>query len=281
MKINNLLLTLILALFSITSYSAEMSQCNTEECRQYFKKYKNYARIGYADAMSALGEFYYHGYGTEKNLDKALKQFRKATKYGSYAAPVKVALLRLTEPNLRDTEEAIKYLKKAARMKHPDANFLLGMIYYSKTFGEYDIELSDKYLTKTYVLGHKFMNQFLDYMQSENRLIPDDFPKLTALLKNVEPKNKLKTVLLKSTKQQDKNAYVSPKNALSDNIEVVEINAPTLTAIFDQQFDIFDSSIPEKNSGTGTLIIGRTCDQMLSCKTVNKDDFKRMVGYMN
>lgn len=278
MKINNLLLTLLLTLFSIIGYSAEMKQCSTEQCQQYFKKYKNYARIGYADAMSALGEFYYHGYGTEKNLEKALKQFKRATKYGAYAAPVKVALLRLTEPNLRDTEEAIKYLKKAARKKHPDANFLLGMIYYSKKFGEYDIELSDKYLANAYELEHKLMNDFINYMQSENTLTPEDYPKLTALLENRVNEGKIKTV---STKKQFKNTYVAPKNSLTDNIEVVEVQGPTLTAIFDQQFDIFDSTIPERNSGTGTFILGRTCDEMISCKTVNKDDFKRMIDYMN
>ena len=243
MKMINLFLTLILALFSITSitsYAAEMSQCNTEECQQYFKKYKNYARIGYADAMSALGEFYYHGYGTEKNLEKALKQFRRATKYGSYAAPVKVALLRLTEPSLRDTDEAIKYLIKATRKKHPDANFLLGMIYYSKNFGEYDIELSDKYLTKAYELDHHLINEFISYMQSKNKLTPEDYPKLTAQLGHRINGDKMKTV---SYKKNFKNNYVAPKNSLTGNTEVIEVQGPTLTGIFDQQFNIFDSSI--------------------------------------
>ena len=278
MKINNLLLTLILTLFSLTSYSAEMSQCNTEECRQYFKKYKNYARIGYADAMSALGEFYYHGYGTDKNLEKALKQFRLATKYGSYAAPVKVALLRLTEPSLRDTNEAVKYLKKAARKKHPDANFLLGMIYYSKNFGEYDTELSDKYLTSAFKLDHKLINKFIEYMESENKLTPGNYPKLTAQIGSRKNKDKMKTV---SFKKNFKNNYVAPKNSLTDDTEVIDVQGPTLTGIFDQQFDIFDSLIPEKNSGSGTHIIGGTGDDMIICKTVNKDDFKRMIDYMN
>lgn len=278
MKISNLLLTLIMALFSITSNSAKLSPCDTEECQQYFKKYKNFARIGYADAMSALGEFYYHGYGTEKNLDKALKQFRRATKYGAYAAPVKVALLRLTEPSLRDTEEAIKYLKKAARNNNPDANFLLGMIYYSHNFGEYDIKLSDKHLTKAYDLGHYLILEFISYMQSKNTLTPENFPELTAQLGNSIKRGETKKIT--DIKNFYSNSFVQ-NTSLIDDIEVIEVQEPALSEIFDEQFEIFKHSMPNNSTATGTLIKGRTCDKMVNCKTVSKDDFKRIIDYMN
>lgn len=275
MKIINILFLCFLITNSYTSNSAEMNSCNTEECKLHFKKFKNYARLGYADAMSALGEFYYHGYGTEKDLNKALSMFKRASKYGAYAAPVKVALLTLTEPSLKDTDEALKYLRKASRKKNSDANFLLGMIYYSKSFGDYDLELSDKHLSSAYLSKHQSINKFINYIKSKNHLTKSNFPTLISNIKSRETV-KMKTVFHKKI---IKDSYIAPPD--SDDIEVVTIQGPTLEDIFNQQFEIFDSTYPDKTAGTGTMIAGRSCDEMMSCSTVSKQDFKRMLNYLD
>ena len=46
--------------------TATISACQEEVCKDYFKQYKKYARLGYADAMVTLAELYYYGHGTEK-----------------------------------------------------------------------------------------------------------------------------------------------------------------------------------------------------------------------
>jgi len=71
------------------------------------------------------------------------------------------------------------------------------MIYYSKNFGEYDTELSDKYLTSAFKLDHKLINKFIEYMESENKLTPGNYPKLTAQIGSRKNKDKMKTVSFK------------------------------------------------------------------------------------
>ena len=273
MHIIRLLTLILLTNYPFISFSAEMKQCDTVECKKHFKKYKKYARVGYADAMSALGEFYYHGYGTDKNLRKSLSMFKRATKYGAYSAPVKVALLSLTEPSLQNIDDAFKYLKKAAKQNHPDANFLLGMMYYSKKFGNYKLDLSDKHLSSAYLLKHHSINSFIHHIKTNNDFTDKNFPLLTSVIET--DKNE------KSIRHIKKKSEMAKHSSSPDDIEIISIQGPTLKEIFTQQFEIFNQTSPERTTGTGTMISGRSCDEMISCSTVSKQDFKRMLNTIN
>ncbi|MFT5295754.1 MAG: tetratricopeptide (TPR) repeat protein [Colwellia sp.] len=275
MKVFALFICLIMTIMPNKTLSAEMEMCDSSKCNEYFKKYKNYARIGYVDAMSAVGEFYYHGYGTDKNLDKALSKLKKAAKYGSYGAPVKVALIRLTDPRLKDVDEAMKYLRKAARYNHPDAVFLLGMIYYSDKIGDYDIESADKFLAKSYDSNHRLILKFIEHIDGKGDLTIKKFPIL---------KSKIDSKLNSENMKVASFAKVSKSNSISHpqskDIEIITIHAPNLSEIFTRQFEIFDSTSPEKNSGSSFSITRRSCEESVGCTLVDKTNFKRMLNLM-
>lgn len=110
-----------LLLLSSNSISAATlpSNCQAESCQQHFKQFSVAAKRGHAQAMSTLGQFYYHAYGTEKNVDLALTYFKKASRLGGdTAAQFKAGLIYLTEPSHKDIDQSIKYLKKAAKKKY-------------------------------------------------------------------------------------------------------------------------------------------------------------------
>jgi len=274
MKLICLSLTLCLTLFSNTSFSAKIEACDTAKCQQYFKQYKKFARYGYADAMSALGEFYYHGYGTEKDLVKSLSQFKKAAKYGSFIAPLKAGLLYLNEPSLKDIDQSIKYLRKAARNNHPDAELLLGMIYYSKSYGKRDLDSADKYLTRAYNFKHQMIEPFIDYLRDKQSLSKENFPSLSQAILD---KPLMKMVTTVKVNKQEK--PISTHFPVGD-MEVISVSGPTLSSIFEQQFEMFAITTPDKVAGTGTRILGRKCDQSMGCGTVDKEEFKRLMNHL-
>ena len=67
-------------------------------------------------ALSALGELYYQGYGTEKNLEKSIKSFRKASHYKFAHAQYRAGVFYLMEDNFIDNKEGIRYLRKRPEM---------------------------------------------------------------------------------------------------------------------------------------------------------------------
>jgi len=268
---------------SNSSLSADIGPCSDADCVSYFKAYKRLARVGHSAAMTTLGELYYHGYGVEKNIKLALKQFRRAAKYNSISGQNKAGLLYFTEPEVLDKEEGLKYLKEAARNKHGDSAALLGVIYFSADYGFYDLAQSDKWFSKAIKLGHKQVRDMIEVVSQSKEFTPKNFPELSEVITQLLVVNKpLLPASSISHVQLDDNSNKSQSIVWPDDeMEVISVSAPSLQDIFDKELEDLKGKYPDKYAtATGTNIIGRSCEQMVSCNETNKEEFKLMLSQM-
>jgi len=153
LKIIILSIALTALLASSPSIASETHGCQSEACIKTFSKFKRAAREEKPQALATLAELYYHGYGTEQNLEKALKYYLKAARKGVPRAQYKVGLMYLKAP-FKDSDKGLRYLAKAAETDYKHANYTLGMIYYSNEFGQKNNVKADKYLALAYEDNH-------------------------------------------------------------------------------------------------------------------------------
>jgi|GEM_PF-975581 len=278
-------------IYSFNSYSIAIPACNTEECIDYFKQYKKYSKAGYSDAMTTLGDLYFNGHGTDKNVKKALKEYKKGAKYGSVNGQYKAAMIYLNHKDYKDIAKGIKYLEKAARGKSKEAAFLLGVIFYKEDFYERDFDKSDKWLTKAYQTKHRHAVSFIRMIEESNELNSNNYPDLLAAIaeeplppiKTVEKVEKPQTASIQSPnsgqapKPQQQPPHQKVQHPKGGNTEVITITT-TLHDMFAAQLASLKGTYPQKGDvGTGSKIIGRTCEKMISCSIVDRDDFDRML----
>ena len=267
---------LCIGLLSMTSFAATIGPCQEDACVRYFKEYKKYAKAGYADAMTTLGDLYYYGHGTKSNLKKALKQYRKAAKYGSIKGQYKAAMMYMNNPEFSDLDKGVKYLKKAARSNSTDAAFLLGVIYFKKDFYERDFDEADKWLTIAYEGGHKKIGEFIGYMKTSENASAKDFPDLWAVI-DKDPG------LVEAAEQAKAEASANastPKltREQRENIETITVTAD-LHNLFDAQLAGLKNTYPDKGGvTTGSRIIGQSCAKMLACASVDMGEYNRLVS---
>jgi len=265
------LFTLTITLFSFNSFSIAIPACDTSECVDDFKKYKKYSKLGYAEAMSTLGDLYFNGHGTDKNIKKALKSYKKGAKYGSLKGQFRAATIYLNNEEFRDIDKGVNYLEKAARAQHAQAAFLLGVIFYKEDFHERDLEASDKWLTKAYLAKSKKAADFIHFIDESNNLTADNYPKLAKALINKPLPKKVVKVAKKKKKQA-----VEHSNGVK--MEVITITA-NLHDMFTAQIASLKNSYPQQGAtNTGSRIIGNTCERNLSCSVANKGDFNRLLS---
>jgi len=298
MKILFIIATIMVSLVSFNSHAvyAKITACDEAVCKDYFKTYKKYARMGYADAMDTLGQLYYYGYGTKKNVKKALKQYRSAAKYGSVKGQYNAAMIYINEDKFRDIDEGVKYLKKAARNKNVSSAFLLGMIYFSPDFYEQDFDEADKWLTMAYESGSKEVPPYLRALQSNEQFTQKNFPELfNAIAITPLPEPEV-TVQVAATTEANSPAATeiaaetpsstnatakerkitkAPENENLGDTEVITV-VGRLTDLFDTQIASLRNAYPEKGGqSTGTKIAGKSCAQTLSCGYTNRQAFAK------
>jgi hypothetical protein len=212
-------------------------------------------------AMSTLAEFYYIGYGTEKNLAKSIKYFRKASRYKFSYAQYRAGLFYLTEENFLDRDEGIKYLKKAARNGNSESSFILGVIYGTGKFGIRDVGQSDKWLLKALKNQHDLAQKYATYLYKSGQVDETNYTEVNKFIRL------LTDDLIESNKvNQDINW---PQHT---GLEVITVSSPSLDEAFDFALNILKTAEPGTNSTTGTNILARRCDQMLSCTFITGDD---------
>ena len=274
--------------FNASAASAKIGPCKEKICIEYFNKYKKYARIGYTDAMVTLAEMYYYGYGTEKNMKKALKQFKSAAKYGSVKGQFKTAMMYFNTPELEDLDDGIKYLKKAARNNSVDSSFLLGIMYFDDNFYEQDFDEADKWLTQAYERGYDKMPAYIKLMEKSEHYTENNFPNLKEAIAanpmnlahsdqvSVQPEGAEETATT-GTDNATNTSDEANSSSTGKDIEVITVYND-LPQILDSQLTSFRYSLPEKGAqNTGSRIIGKTCAKTMSCAPTSNEDFKRGV----
>jgi len=276
-KCKMLALTLVLMTSSIlptTAQAAKIEACMTQECIEYFNKWKKMSYRKYNTALSVMGELYYQGYGTEKNLDKSFKYFKKAAKYKFSYAEYRTALFYLEEKDYLDTDRGIKYLKRAARNGHTESAFLLALTYGSGELTDKDTEESDKWLEKAIQGKNGKSKSYASFLHQSGDLTYQDYPKVSTMI----------TLLKQDVKpiaQAEPTDLVVEETKINwpeeSDIEVIQVSAPSVEAIFDHELAYLRVSPPASQGSTGTRIIGKSCDDMISCGSATKGDFERLI----
>jgi len=276
-KCKMLALTLVLMTSSIlptTAQAAKIEACMTQECIEYFNKWKKMSYRKYNTALSVMGELYYQGYGTEKNLDKSLKHFKKAAKYRFSYAEYRTALFYLAEEEYLDTDRGIKYLKRAARNGHTESAFLLALTYGTGELTDKDTEESDKWLEKAIQGKNGKSKSYASYLHQSGELTYQDYPKVSTMITLLREEAKPVTLAEQTYLMVEETKIQWPEES---DIEVLQVSAPSVEAIFDDELAYLTMNPPTSKGGTGTRIIGRSCADMVSCGSPSKEDFERLI----
>ena len=245
---NNLLgviLTFSFLFLSVNLKAEEIVECQSEYCVDYFKKFKMGAKRGYVQANATLGQFYYIGYGTEKDEDKALKYLKKAAKKGEPSSQYLVGVISLISKKNKDVDKGVKYLEKVAEDNYKDANYILGTLYINDKLIEKDLPKADLYLTKAYKQKDKRLPKLLESINDSLNNNAASFPKLLAAMKN------------KPLVKNKNNNFAWPKS----HIEIITVSAAPLTTLFDEQLVTFK----RRKKTTGSKLQGKTCDEQVGC----------------
>lgn len=277
-KLKVLALTLVVVTSSMltptTAQAAKIEACMTQECIEYFNKWKKMSYRKYNTALSVMGELYYQGYGTEKNLDKSLKYFKKAAKYKFTYAEYRTALFYLEEKEYLDTDRGIKYLKRAARNGHTESAFLLALTYGSGELTDKDTEESDKWLNKAIKGKNSKSKSYASFLQQSGELTYKDYPKVSTMIALLREEAKPITQAEPTDLMVEETKIIWPEE---NDTEVIQVSAPSVEAIFDHELAYLTISPPASQGSTGTRIIGKSCADMISCGTSSQGDFERLI----
>ncbi|WP_170309525.1 tetratricopeptide repeat protein [Litorilituus lipolyticus] len=243
------------------------------QCVEYFKKWKVLASRKYSLAASVMGELYYQGYGTEVDLNKSLKYFRRAAKYKFTYAQFRTGLFYLLEPDFIDHDDGIKYLKKAARRGHAESAFLLALAYGSGEYGDKDVEESDKWLALALEAKHTKAQKYAEFLYTNDKIHHDNYPKIADFIASMSSTPSTKSNSNTPASLEQRNNIQWPED---NDIEVITVSAPSVEQVFDNAIAELRNNPPASVGTTGTRIIGKTCDEILSCAKTDRDDFERL-----
>lgn len=264
-------------LLTATSFNSQASlpQCGDSECVEYFKKYQKYAKKGYADALTAIGQMYYHGYGTDKDVEKAISSLKAAARYGSPDGAFNLGKIYLSDPKVGDIDEAIRYLKKGANRKHLQSAILLGLIHSDASLNRVDHDETDKWLARAYNISPRRASKYLVNVYNSNAYSADKFEEITEIIENNENVKVVKTAGGSAKKPRIEIEWPNEENS---GMEVITVSAPTVDVIMDAELSSLASNTrsPDKyNVGTGSRIRGRSCKDIQLCNSVDIEQFKR------
>lgn len=268
----------LVILFTQSLAATELKPCMEIKCTELFKEFKIQAKRRHSSAYSALGEFYQVGYGTEKNIKLALKNFKKAGKFGNVHANFKAASIYMTEKDYYNPELAVKYFKKAARDGHSFAGTLASMLYIGSDLGEPDYSEADKWLSKALVQNNPMAVYVAKGLKDQNKLT--HLPKSLSLYDSAL-KNQHEIALRNSNRSANKPTTTSPSEFPSENsIEIIEVQAPEVEEILSDELTVLASTRGDMtNFDSIGGRVGKKCGEIVSCWSVDLEDFKRYYNY--
>ncbi len=262
------MLTLILFLPSIiiplSVQAIPKDSCMERKCIMYFNKWKAMARAKRVPAMSAVADLYYQGYGTEKNLEKSIRYFRKASRYQFAYAQYRAGVFYLMEKDFIDHGKGIKYLRMAARNGHTESAFLLGVIFGTGELGIKDVGESDKWLEKALKKKHSVAQKYAGYLYKSGQVDEGRYTRVNEFIRELN-------VLLPKGEGEQGQVVRSNKTQWfgAPNREVSTVSAAT----FNYELANLSTASPATNVVTDTERQGRKCEKILNCYKVDKEDF--------
>ncbi|WP_394128772.1 tetratricopeptide repeat protein [Shewanella maritima] len=262
-KISSIFLIFTFALTVVSSVgnsqekanTAQLEPCNTKECKEFFKAYKILTKRGHSEAMATLAELYYVGYGTEQDIEKALKWFRKAGKYGVLAAKHKAGVIYLQDTEFKDVDKGIDLLGYASRRGFSPSSYLLGKIYLTDSFVETNIKLADEHLSTAYKLNNNVAKQYAEKLYQNPATRQLELTELFTLYSN--------DLSASTTVDGSGSKVVFPVNEM----ETITVSAMSFEELFREQIARLNNSRPDTETGTGSKIAGKSCADLWACST--------------
>lgn len=254
--------------------AAKIEPCMTQTCIDYFSKWKKMSYRKYNTALSVMGELYYQGYGTERDLAKSFKYFKKAARYKFTYAEYRTALFYLSEDGFIDTDDGIKYLKKAARKGHSQSAFLLALSYGTGELTEKDTIESDKWLDKAINGKHTKAKSYANFLHNNGKITHSSYPKVATMIEMLTSNTAITQQVNSEQQQVVDNDIQWPSDS---DMEVIQVSSPAVEDIFDNELAYLRLNPPPSRGTTGTRIVGKTCADMISCNSASKADFERLI----
>ncbi|PKG82115.1 hypothetical protein CXF85_14530 [Colwellia sp. 75C3] len=265
----SLIFILFCTLLAKPSQAIPIDSCMEEQCIAYFNKWKVMAIAKRVNAMSALAELYYQGYGTEKNLDKSLRYFRKASRYQFAYAQYRTGIFYLMEDKFIDNEAGIKYLRKAARNGHVESAFLLGVIFGTGELGIKDVGESDKWLVKALKDQHSTAQRYAGFLYKSGQVNENHYIKVNKIINNL----KVTMPAMNNTKGQVAKKITEIPWPHGSRTEVITEQDAVFGDTFDFEIADLQSAASTTNNDTGSQRQVRKCEKILSCYNVDRQEF--------
>lgn len=219
---------------SLASTGVAIASCETETCKEKFKNFKKFAKNGSPQAQMVLAGMYYSGYGVDKNVNRALRWYRKASRHQLSFATYRAGLMFLFEPEVeQNIPKGLEFLERATDLRSAAAANTLADIYIQGSLVEKDLRLAANWLNKASDLGDKHAQFKLAQIYDAGVLGNDDKAIAIALYKKSAEQNHDKAyqrlIELGAIKKRA-DIFASTQN---EDIERIEVTAPKLEALLD------------------------------------------------
>src|SRR5439155_936139 len=107
-------------------------------------------------ACFEVSNYYYHGWGTQRNLDMYRDWRLKAATLGSTAAQCTMGAAYLTGDGVpKNPEYSLTYYRKAAAKNHPAALYGLALHYQSENTNAFSMKLALDFTLRAASAGHR------------------------------------------------------------------------------------------------------------------------------
>ena len=191
---------------------AEQEEYVKKDYSAAFGLYKKAAELGHSEAMNKLGQMYYDGKGTEKNLNEAFKWCKKSYDSGNVHASYDLAWLYNcgagTEKNLY---KAFNLLQEAEKAEIFKATIALGLMYLKGGGTTVNPQKAFECFRKAVMKGDNDAVTYLADMYYNGEGTPQDFDKAFELYE--------KAADLGNTSAMRNLAYMYEKNGDYDRAE--------------------------------------------------------------
>jgi hypothetical protein len=240
------IITMSSLILAFNSSAVEITECMTSECVTYFKSFKKASHRGHKNAMYNLGKFFHYGFGTPKDEARALNYYKKAGMRGVREAEYSAGKILLTNKELYDFDDAVKWLERASRKGQPNAAFLLGQSYFNKkSYAE-----ADTWLTMVYETHPVRIVNWIKETQQIDTFNQQNLPTLHSALE------------------------MTPVETF-DNITSNDMEVITVTGYYrNNVLDAMLAGFRKKITSTGTRLPNITCDQNVACAEKSLNEMK-------
>ncbi len=133
--------------YTSSQYNLGLMYNKGEGVKPDYKKaimyYEQAAQANFVRAQNNLGFIYYEGKVVPQDLDKAKFWFEKAANQGHLKSQLALATIYLS--NRKNYPKGLELLKRALKTNNPEAQVLMGVLYYNGTVVSQDMNEAKRY----------------------------------------------------------------------------------------------------------------------------------------